>query len=111
MLSSHHTLVYNTPPPSETQSYASLASLLELMDFSDGRSRPSIDYMLPGRPDSPFVMSPSDGVGYSTSYLPQHTPTMSKRSHALLELLQSERAYSSDLALIRDVHIPLAIGV
>ena len=38
------------------------------------------------------------------------SPTMSKRNHALFELLSSERSYSSDLALIRDVHIPLALG-
>ena len=37
-------------------------------------------------------------------------PTVSKRNHALLELLSSERAYASDLALIRDIHIPLALG-
>lgn len=37
-------------------------------------------------------------------------PTVSKRNHALLELLSSERAYASDLALIRDMHIPLALG-
>ncbi|PSR71543.1 hypothetical protein PHLCEN_2v12594 [Hermanssonia centrifuga] len=35
---------------------------------------------------------------------------ISKRTHALLELLSSERAYASDLALIRDIHLPLAIG-
>ena len=37
-------------------------------------------------------------------------PTMSKRTHALLELLSSERAYASDLTFIRDIHIPLALG-
>ncbi|TDL16928.1 hypothetical protein BD410DRAFT_730668 [Rickenella mellea] len=37
-------------------------------------------------------------------------PVMSKRKHALHELLMSERAYASDLAFIRDVHVPLAIG-
>ncbi|KAI6046273.1 hypothetical protein EDC04DRAFT_2864786 [Pisolithus marmoratus] len=35
---------------------------------------------------------------------------MTKRMHALFELLSSERAYASDLALIRDIHIPLALG-
>ncbi|KAI0041090.1 hypothetical protein FA95DRAFT_1501923 [Auriscalpium vulgare] len=35
---------------------------------------------------------------------------ISKRNHALLEILSSERAYASDLALIRDIHIPLALG-
>ena len=37
-------------------------------------------------------------------------PATSKRNHALLELLSSERAYASDLALIRDIHIPVALG-
>jgi hypothetical protein len=36
--------------------------------------------------------------------------TLTKRQHALHELLSSERAYSSDLALVREVHIPLALG-
>ena len=34
-----------------------------------------------------------------------------KRYHALHELLSSERAYASDLALIKEVHIPLALGI
>lgn len=39
-----------------------------------------------------------------------HTPALTKRHHALLELLTSERAYASDLALIRDVYMRLASG-
>ncbi|RXW12770.1 hypothetical protein EST38_g13083 [Candolleomyces aberdarensis] len=35
---------------------------------------------------------------------------MTKRQHALHELLVSERAYASDLARIREVHIPLALA-
>jgi len=43
--------------------------------------------------------------------LPPTTPNRtSKREHALLELLNTERSYASDLALIRDVHIPVARG-
>jgi len=38
------------------------------------------------------------------------TPPLTKRQHALHELLSSERAYASDLALVREVHIPLALG-
>ncbi|KAF5354973.1 hypothetical protein D9756_005535 [Leucocoprinus leucothites] len=38
------------------------------------------------------------------------TPVLTKRQHVLHELLSSERAYASDLALIREVHIPLALG-
>ncbi|KAG1727681.1 uncharacterized protein EDB91DRAFT_1061026 [Suillus paluster] len=36
------------------------------------------------------------------------TPAITKRRHALLELLTSERAYANDLALIRDVYMRLA---
>ncbi|OJT05300.1 Dynamin-binding protein [Trametes pubescens] len=46
----------------------------------------------------------------STSARSSVTAVTSKRTHALLELLSSERAYASDLALIRDIHIPLALG-
>ena len=35
---------------------------------------------------------------------------MAKRKHALLELLSSERVYASDLALMRHIHIPMALG-
>ncbi|KAF9529766.1 hypothetical protein CPB83DRAFT_852143 [Crepidotus variabilis] len=38
-------------------------------------------------------------------------PSMTKRQHALHELLSSERAYASDLVLIRDIHVPLALGL
>lgn len=38
-------------------------------------------------------------------------PKTSKRVQALLELLSSERAYASDLALIRDIYLPLARGL
>ncbi|KAG8901584.1 hypothetical protein FRC00_006146 [Tulasnella sp. 408] len=34
-----------------------------------------------------------------------------KRKNALLELLSSERAYAADLALVRDIHIPLSKGL
>lgn len=37
-------------------------------------------------------------------------PVMTKRQYALHELLSSERAYASDLVLIRDIHVPLALG-
>ncbi|KAF7325303.1 DH domain-containing protein [Mycena venus] len=40
----------------------------------------------------------------------QQPATLSKRQHALHELMSSERAYASDLALILEVHIPLAQG-
>ncbi|KAJ7821551.1 hypothetical protein B0H14DRAFT_3471455 [Mycena olivaceomarginata] len=41
---------------------------------------------------------------------PTSPSTLSKRQHALHELMSSERAYASDLTLILEVHIPLADG-
>ncbi|KAG0695736.1 hypothetical protein DFH29DRAFT_879841 [Suillus ampliporus] len=45
-----------------------------------------------------------------SSSLPTPAPALTKRRHALLELLTSERAYASDLALLRDVYMRLASG-
>ena len=45
------------------------------------------------------------------SLRPCSDPVMTKRQHALSELVDSERAYANDLALIRNVHLPLAQGV
>ncbi|KAG2136833.1 hypothetical protein BD769DRAFT_1352221 [Suillus cothurnatus] len=45
-----------------------------------------------------------------TTAPPTPAPAITKRQHALLELLTSERAYASDLALIRDVYMRLASG-
>ncbi|KAG2067922.1 hypothetical protein BDR04DRAFT_1104346, partial [Suillus decipiens] len=45
-----------------------------------------------------------------TTTPPTPAPAITKRQHALLELLTSERAYASDLALIRDVYMRLASG-
>ena len=71
-------------------------------------------------PDSPIMIPLSpvdiDDGDSSTGSSPilnnpvSSPPAMCKRNHALLELLSSERAYASDLALIRDIHIPLALG-
>ncbi|KAF9235247.1 hypothetical protein BU15DRAFT_89614 [Melanogaster broomeanus] len=61
----------------------------------------------------PFHMTihPSAGTSATAGTVTPNLPTvMTKRMHALLELLTSERAYASDLALIRDIHIPLALG-
>ena len=33
------------------------------------------------------------------------------RTHALLNLIESARAYASDLALIRDIYVPIALGM
>jgi hypothetical protein len=46
----------------------------------------------------------------SSQPMSTQAPALTKRRHALLELLTSERAYASDLALIRDVYMRLASG-
>jgi hypothetical protein len=71
-------------------------------------------------PDSPIMvpLSPVDmddgdsstGSSFILNNPVSSPPAMSKRNHGLLELLSSERAYASDLTLIRTLHIPLALG-
>ncbi|KAK7052828.1 hypothetical protein VNI00_004147 [Paramarasmius palmivorus] len=69
---------------------------------------------LPIEPDSSLALSLMDDEATSSnSSLNGHsaqTIPLTKRQHALLELLSSERAYASDLALVRMVYIPLALG-
>ncbi|KAJ3485156.1 hypothetical protein NLJ89_g11922 [Agrocybe chaxingu] len=80
---------------------------------------------LPARPDSPprptfddseqnpttNPETPPSTATSSAAASVSSAPTLTKRQHALHEILSSERAYASDLALIRDVHIPLALGL
>lgn len=83
-----------------------------LSDLSGGDvSDKKLSVLLPESP-SPLSSVDIDDEGSSTSSILNAPPArMSKRTHALLELLSSERAYASDLALIRDIHIPLALGM
>ncbi|KAG6891161.1 hypothetical protein C0992_009775 [Termitomyces sp. T32_za158] len=62
-------------------------------------------------PESPISIEDENenSSSSSSSMTPPQTP-MTKRQHALHELLSSERAYASDLALIREFHIPMALG-
>jgi hypothetical protein len=88
----------------------SFENLLESLNIQDDQ-QPVIDKQLPERPDSPPLSPVDDEPASSASSLINSAPLRSKRNHALLELLSSERAYASDLALIRTVHIPLALGI
>ncbi|KAL0569147.1 hypothetical protein V5O48_012821 [Marasmius crinis-equi] len=71
---------------------------------------------LPTPPSSEDEMADQESIPEATTNSTTTTiqqpqqPPLSKRQHALLELLASERAYASDLALVRDVYIPLALG-
>ncbi|KAJ3474559.1 hypothetical protein NLI96_g12392 [Meripilus lineatus] len=68
----------------------------------------------PRPPPSPVSLHQIDEVRPQprtrASTLLDPPPVISKRTHACMELLGSERAYASDLALIRDIHQPLALG-
>jgi dynamin-binding protein len=89
----------------------SLSSIDELLDALTNSQDDRLDKIEQSRPESPESLSPvEDETGSSTSSLTNNIAPVSKRNHALLELLSSERAYASDLALIRDIHIPLALG-
>jgi hypothetical protein len=63
-------------------------------------------------PDSASPRDPIDSPPPSATYQPKVLSSgLTKRTHALLELIESERAYASDLALIRDIHLPVALGM
>ncbi|KAJ3549740.1 hypothetical protein NMY22_g761 [Coprinellus aureogranulatus] len=95
-------------------SFASMnEQLLEALNASDvlsksATARPpsSISFEAESRPKSQYSTSSSS----SSAPVPPQQP-MSKRQHALLELLSSERAYAADLALIKGVHMRLAQGL
>jgi hypothetical protein len=62
--------------------------------------------------DSPRLRDPPDFPPSSATIPSKAVPNgTSKRTHALIELIESERAYASDLALIRDIHLPVALGM
>ncbi len=77
-----------------------------MLTTSSGHDSPS--HVFP-RVDSSSSLS-ATSTGQST---PDRDPQLafSRRRHALLELLSSERAYASDLALMRHIYIPLALGL
>lgn len=83
------------PPTPSTTTLATLATV-KPKRMSASSTAPSTHTQASG--SSTAVSTSSGGV------------SMTKRQYALHELLSSERAYASDLALVREVHIPLALG-
>ncbi|KAK7691918.1 hypothetical protein QCA50_005323 [Cerrena zonata] len=74
------------------------------------------DKPLPMTPPSPVSMNDTDSLvgtlrsdASTSSFLDTPAP-ISKRIHALLELLSSEKAFASDLAIIHDIHFTAALG-
>ena len=108
-------------PLLHSRSFGSLSGLLDQIPSASSSHRPTT-------PDKPLPLTPQPSGSMPLSREPEEedddtllpsvsassrssaSPPMSKRNHALIELLTSERAYASDLALIRDIHIPLALG-
>ena len=62
--------------------------------------------------DSPSLRDPTDSPPPTATLSAENIISrgLPKRNHALLELIESERAYASDLALLRDIHLPVALG-
>ncbi|KAI0264122.1 hypothetical protein BC834DRAFT_924712 [Gloeopeniophorella convolvens] len=74
-------------------------------------STPSANFLEKITLDSVTLIGSEDSPPYSTTLPPKVLSSgRTKRTHALLELIESERAYASDLALIRDIHLPVALG-
>ncbi|KII95485.1 hypothetical protein PLICRDRAFT_48441 [Plicaturopsis crispa FD-325 SS-3] len=89
-------------------SFASLNGLLDSLHLSDSpKSMTHVPDSIQGESLSPVDVA---SLSSTSSFAIPTTKPISKRTHALLEILSSERAYASDLALIRDIHIPLALG-
>lgn len=116
---------------SHSRSFGSLSGILS-------SQAPSVKSGVPGRahtPDKPLPITPDPSTSSATlddhdhahepvpesiessfasdsglSSLLKPTSSVTKRVRALEELLSSERAYASDLAIIRNIHIPLAAG-
>ncbi|KAG2339561.1 hypothetical protein BDR05DRAFT_613284 [Suillus weaverae] len=74
------------------------------------KSRPRTDNRLELSEDRSAMSSQQRSEEDLTMAPSTPAPAITKRQHALLELLTSERAYASDLALIRDVYMRLASG-
>lgn len=90
------------PPDQDDELTLDYSDEIEDEDYDPDPSQPSsTDSLTLGVPTSPAPAGPTT---------PNQPTVMTKRVHALRELLSSERAYTSDLALIRDIHIPLALG-
>ncbi|KAF8633352.1 hypothetical protein AX17_004524 [Amanita inopinata Kibby_2008] len=97
--------------PSSFQTLDGLLDVIANLNADDSLKRKT--FM--SRADSPLSIPHTDAdeerSSSSSSSLGQsHSPPMTKRRHALQELLASERAYAADLALLCEVHIPLALG-
>ncbi|KZO92327.1 hypothetical protein CALVIDRAFT_541150 [Calocera viscosa TUFC12733] len=95
----------STPPNTAPASALSVEIRPTLLDVGISSSPLSL---------SVSAFGPVSATGSTTSLSPSIAPSIggssgtTKRTHALRELLDTERAYASDLALVRDVYMRLA---
>lgn len=62
--------------------------------------------------DRASVWGPIDRPPPSSTFHRKVHPTKpTKRVHTLLDLIESERDYGSDLSLIREIYLPVALGM
>ncbi|RPD52469.1 hypothetical protein L227DRAFT_617790 [Lentinus tigrinus ALCF2SS1-6] len=101
-----------------SRSFGSLSGLLDQSLSAGSSHRPTTpDKPLPLTPqpsDSMLLSDDDDDTllpSVSASSRSFAAATMSKRYHALVELLTSERVYARNLAFICDIHLPLAPGL
>ncbi|KAG0699604.1 hypothetical protein DFH29DRAFT_1001843 [Suillus ampliporus] len=106
-LESIHTLI----PSSRSPHHKELPLPPSTLPFSlPIKSRTRTDNRLELSEDRAAMASIAVGEQDPTMAPSPPTPALTKHRHALLELLTSERAYASNLALIRDVYMRLASG-
>ncbi|KAG9105509.1 hypothetical protein FRC07_009225, partial [Ceratobasidium sp. 392] len=100
-----------TPTAESASTMTSATSQVSLLLESPSRSKVHVaDDSLDPRPSTSSLLPPSASGASTPASGTTPPPKTAKRTHALLELLSSERAYASDLALIRDIYLPLARG-
>lgn len=106
-MESAHTLIQSTRFPKDKELPLPPSTLPLSLPI---KSRLRTDNRLELSEDRSAMSSQQRSEEDSTTAPPIPAPAITKRQHALLELLTSERAYASDLALIRDVYMRLASG-
>lgn len=96
-------------------SFSSMSGVVETLSVGGSRALYARTLSILSNPPLALPLSPLYRPEHEHLALPHSpaddsTPRLPKRAHALLEFLSSERAYATDLAIMRDIHIPMASG-
>ncbi|KAF8325437.1 uncharacterized protein EI90DRAFT_2140053 [Cantharellus anzutake] len=108
---------YSPPSPSSKDPAVSTprrasatSSMQSTITTSSGYDSALSSHDIPPVPtSSSLVIISASGVRSTSEHDSQLA--LSQRRHAMIELLTSEQAYASDLALMRHIYIPLALGL